>query len=196
MVTGISGVGKTHLLMPLAGDDHSLSVFQFGTEMKAAVTGLTGKDDVELSELPLEDRQSVQSRVSRKIATLAEEKPVIIDGHLLVEQSDTGFRVPGLPAEEFKELKLSAIVLITDRCERILSRRLSADKYAARRNEVGFLKSFQEDVKRACVTYSILFGCFLVYFDLSTYLDLDSDSSWSEQRSALADEIRAVLAEL
>lgn len=192
IVTGMSGVGKTHLLVPIH-EDPSLKVVGFGVEMQAATQKLMGDGNVELSKLPLEVRQTIQSKVSRRIEDLAEEAPIIIDGHLLVEQSNNGFRVPGFPAAGFDRLKLSAIILITDSCERIQQRRQGKQKYQDLKNDLDFLESFQEDVRRACVAYSILFGCFLVEFNLAGYADLQSDPTWTEQRRALKAEIVAVL---
>jgi len=195
MVTGMSGVGKSHLLLPLQ-DDPRLKVLGFGMEMKAASLKLLGVENVELSKLPLEGRRAIQSKVTRIVEDLAEESPVIIDGHLLVEQSNTGFRAPGLPAEDFERLKLSAIVLVTDSCDRILQRRLGDQKYNDRKNDRIFIESFQEDLRRACVSYSIIFGCFLVEFDLAHYTDLQSDPSWAEQRNALKNDLEAILSAL
>ena len=195
MITGVSGVGKTHLLDPLRDDPRlSVNVIGFGNSMSDVLRKATGAADTPLSSLPLETRQIVQRRVAREIEVLAEEQPIVIDGHLLVEQACTGFRVPGIPGEHYKSLDLDGIIQIVDDPQRVVDRRIrDKRRYGDRINSLDFVEDFQTDIRLACITYSILFGCFYVVFDLRKFKNLDDDPNWQVPRDEIADKIIGII---
>ncbi|PTW53888.1 adenylate kinase [Breoghania corrubedonensis] len=195
MVTGVSGVGKTHLLEPLRDDPKlSVNVIGFGNSMSDVLRKATGAADTPLSSLPLETRQIVQRRVAREIEALADEQPIIIDGHLLVEQAATGFRVPGIPGEHYQSLDLDGIIQIVDDPQRILDRRMRDQRrYGDRINDLDFVKEFQSDIRLACITYSILFGCFFVVFDLRKFENINDDPNWQVPRDKIAEQIIGIV---
>lgn len=186
MITGLSGVGKTHLIAGLR-DQYFVSVFEFGKEMGLLLKAYTGNAEQPLATVPLANRQEIQRRIIRRLEDKADDTPVVIDGHLLVEQGNTSLTVPGLPGDDYKRMDLDGIILICDDPRNIIARRAkNTAKYQALCNQEKFIEETQSLYRQVACTYSILFGCFFASLDLREFSDLEqSDPVWAGPRLRL-----------
>lgn len=186
MVTGLSGVGKSHLIIPLS-EFPQVRTYQFGREMQQKTSELMGSQEEgqELSDLTLPDRQAVQRSIIADINIKSEKSPIIIDGHLLVEQGNSSLLVPGIPYERIHELALDGIILVVDTPERIIERRKKSGKiYSESSLDENNIMLYQNLYRNIVATYAALYGCGLSFLDLSQ-IDVVDDDNWDGPRSIL-----------
>jgi adenylate kinase len=122
VVFGISGVGKSWMISRYAARASVAHVqaSQLMRDAKAAHVGssVTSED---LRRGPVLDNRSLLTDAFAKVIA-SEARPIIFDGHCLV---DAGDRVVEIPVDVIRQLKPSGIVLITAPAENIVRRRQS-----------------------------------------------------------------------
>lgn len=122
VVFGLSGVGKTWMISRYAGQSNvaHIQASQLMRDAKAAqISGAVTSED--LRRGPVLDNQSLLVDAFTKVLT-AEVRPIIFDGHCLV---DAGDRLIEIPADVIRELRPSGVVLICAPAEDIVRRRES-----------------------------------------------------------------------
>lgn len=197
MVTGLSGVGKTHLLNS-SSEVAKFEVVQFGKEMRTILKENGSDDKRDLSSLPLDDRHLVQGRVVRLIQTKTDKGPVVVDGHLLVEQVGTQLMVPGMPGDSKSQLELNAIVLVLDSPEKIVERRKNDQKrrYEQYSKDKDFVNEMQECLKYVCLSYAAAKGAFFASVDLRHFDDLEKDANWIKPKVHLEELLEQIISHL
>lgn len=199
MVTGMSAVGKTHLVRNLS-EKTNIEVFHFGARMAKKIQDLMKKKGAEdktvnLSTLSLHDRQVIQRSVIAQINTQSELRPIIIDGHLLVEQGESSLLVPGIPYKNIWELELDAIVMVLDKPKRIHERRKhSENDYSETSYDIRYIDLYQNLYRNIVATYAALYGCAITFLDLSTYDDeqMQIKKDWDLPRLILMERIEEI----
>ncbi len=156
MVTGVPGVGKTTIVGHSTIVDAGFEARNFGSVMLSVGKRLgkvSGPDD--LATLSITERESLQEEAARAIGNDSITKPILIDGHFIVDTA-AGF-VPGLPMRCISKLNLTAIVLLTAAPDEVLGRRNRVGaKYRLYRNDQERIELHEKVLLDASLQYALL----------------------------------------
>lgn len=120
LVTGASGSGKTALTEDPSFPRNLATPIRFSSIMKEIMSGTADWRNKSLEQLFPKERAQVQAKAKLRLLEIAREKPLVIDGHLVVA-GEHGF-VSGLPRESLFDLDLAAIVIVQAPPEQIAAR--------------------------------------------------------------------------
>ena len=157
MVTGVPAAGKTTITSkPKIRDTYK--VIEFGHEMyDIGQTWNLVKNKDDIATLPLPQRLELQTVVTGSIVAAGHQKVVVIDGHLLVDDS-TGF-APGLPSDCIAMLDLAAVIFLHSKAADIIARReAEKGKYEKLRkwNDPEHVERHQQLAQSASLTYALI----------------------------------------
>lgn len=153
VVSGIPGVGASKVCEDarrLVGNDYTL--VNLGDLMLGlALEHGLATDREALAHLRLRDQQILQRRASEHVARMAQEGPLIVNTHLVVETA-YGY-VPGMDDVVLSELDPSVIVVVDAPDEAIRERREQSERsYDRFAQHVGFHRQLQN---AAALGYSL-----------------------------------------
>jgi adenylate kinase len=141
VVFGLSGVGKSWIISRYAAGANVAHVqaSQLMRDAKAAQLRNTVTSE-DLRRGPVLDNQSLLVNAFTKVLS-AETRPIIFDGHCLV---DAGDQIIEIPTAVIRQLKPSAIVLVSAPAEHIVLRRES-DTSRQRPTRTAYALTAQQD---------------------------------------------------
>lgn len=153
---GISGVGKTSILTPLAAD---YKVVNMGSEMLEVAKeeyGLTNRDEIrEYHRKNLDKEIKLRGKILRRISAMGED--IILDTHVSVKVGNRF--TPGFNMDDIKTLEgLKAIIYIDASTKEILARRRQDLSRARTMEEDEDISNHREINLSLVSTYAAILG--------------------------------------